>query len=135
MDILKLPAGGTIAVIGAAGAVGGYTVQLATAEGFRVIADASPKDIQLVEALGADVVLRRGSDFPDLVRNEVPDGVDGLIDTAGVGLPAARAVRNGGRITTSAPGTPLLTERDIVPERTFVPKYALNHSALKQPRQ
>jgi NADPH:quinone reductase-like Zn-dependent oxidoreductase len=60
LDLLELPAGATVAVTGAAGAVGGYVVQLATADGFRVIADAADKDEQLVKDLGADVVLPRG---------------------------------------------------------------------------
>ncbi|GAA2761951.1 hypothetical protein GCM10010103_09920 [Streptomyces paradoxus] len=60
LDLLELPAGATVAVTGAAGAVGGYAVQLAKADGFRVIADAGPKDEQLVYDVGADVVLPRG---------------------------------------------------------------------------
>ncbi|MGY0055991.1 alcohol dehydrogenase catalytic domain-containing protein [Streptomyces sp. LZ34] len=42
LDPLQLPAGATVAVTGAAGAVGGYAVQLAKADGLRVIADAAP---------------------------------------------------------------------------------------------
>lgn len=132
LDLLLLPDGGTVAIVGAAGAVGGYAVQLAKAEGFRVIADASPQDAALVQSLGADVVVPRGDDFAEQVRREVPDGVDGLVDTAGISQSVARAVRDGGRIATSAPGAPLVTERGIVTERTFVPKYARNHAALSQ---
>lgn len=40
LDLLELPAGATVAVTGTAGAVGGYAVQLAKADGLRVIADA-----------------------------------------------------------------------------------------------
>jgi NADPH:quinone reductase-like Zn-dependent oxidoreductase len=42
LDLLSLRPGQTVAVTGAAGAVGGYAVQLAKAGGLRVIADASP---------------------------------------------------------------------------------------------
>lgn len=135
LDSLQLPAGGIVVVVGAAGAVGGYAVQLAKAEGLRVIADASAKDMQLVKKLGADLVLPRGAGFADTVRKEVQDGVDGLVDTAGIAPSVARAVRDGGRIVTSAPGTPLVTERGIVTERTFVPNYARNHVALDRLRQ
>ncbi|WP_405876148.1 hypothetical protein [Streptomyces sp. NBC_00005] len=72
-----------MAVTGAAGAVG-YAVQLAKADGCQVIADAAPKGERLVQDLGAEVVLPRGTEFPELVREEVPDGVDGLVDTEGV---------------------------------------------------
>ena len=128
LDLLKLPRGGTVAV-------GGYAVQLAKAEGLRVIADAAPRDMQLVKELGADLVLPRGADFADMVRKEVQEGVDGLVDTAGIAPAVSHAVRDGGRIVTSTPGTPLVTERDIVTERTLVPMYARNHAALEQLRQ
>ncbi len=57
IDLLNLPAGETIAVTGAAGAVGGYAVQLAKVDGLRVIADAAPADENLVVALGADQIV------------------------------------------------------------------------------
>jgi NADPH:quinone reductase-like Zn-dependent oxidoreductase len=135
LDLLSLPAGGSIAIVGAAGAVGGYAVQLAKTEGFRVIADAAPQDVELVRTLGADVVLPRGDDFAEQVRRELPEGVDGLVDTAGIAQSVARAVRDGGQMVTSAPGAPLVTERGIVTQRTFVPKYARNHAALNQLRE
>ena len=62
LDLLDLPAGATIGVTGAAGAFGGYTVQLAKADGLRVIADASPADEALVRSLGADIIVARGDD-------------------------------------------------------------------------
>jgi hypothetical protein len=42
----------------------GYAIQLARADGLRVIADAAPRDERLVKELGADIVLPRGDDFP-----------------------------------------------------------------------
>ena len=68
LDMLALPSGSTIAVTGAAGAFGGYVVQLAKADGLRVIADASEADEQLVRDLGADVVVRRGDDVAARIR-------------------------------------------------------------------
>jgi NADPH:quinone reductase len=44
LDKLGLQPGQTIAVTGAAGAVGGYVMQLAAAAGLRVIGDANPAD-------------------------------------------------------------------------------------------
>jgi NADPH:quinone reductase-like Zn-dependent oxidoreductase len=68
LDVLDLQPGQTLAVSGAAGAVGGYAVQLGKAAGLRVIADAAPGDEQLVRELGADVVVPRGGDFGARVR-------------------------------------------------------------------
>ncbi|NEA98962.1 NADP-dependent oxidoreductase [Streptomyces sp. SID13726] len=134
LDLLELRLGATIAVTGAAGAVGGYVVQLAKADGFRVIADAAPKDEQSVRALGADVVLPRGSDFPELVRKVVPDGIDGLVDTAGVAGLALHAVRDGGRLVTSVGGVDVPEERGITVQHTFVPQYAREHAKLDRLR-
>ena len=58
LDQLGSRAGQTIEVTGAAGCYGGYVVQLAKAEGLRVIADESPADEELVRTLGADTVRR-----------------------------------------------------------------------------
>lgn len=100
LDRLSLEAGQTLVVTGAAGAVGGYAVQLAKAEGLRVVADSSPADEPLVADLGADIVVPRGPDFARQVRQAVPGGADGLIDGALLGQGAADAVRDGGRIAT-----------------------------------
>ncbi|MER6425989.1 NADP-dependent oxidoreductase [Streptomyces sp. NPDC001137] len=135
LDLLELPVGATVAVTGAAGAVGGLAVQLAKADGFRVIADAAAKDEQLVKELGADVVLPRGAEFPDLVRKEVPEGVDGLVDTAGIAAQALRAVRDGGRVASSVGGTQVPDERGIETRFTFVPQYAREHAKLDRLRE
>ena len=100
LDVLALEPGRTLAVTGAAGAVGGYAVQLAVAEGLRVIADASPADEQLVSQLGADVVVPRGEGFGARVREVLPEGADGLVDAALLDEAAVPAVRDGGRIAT-----------------------------------
>ncbi|MFF4835265.1 NADP-dependent oxidoreductase [Streptomyces sp. NPDC001315] len=135
LDLLELPVGATVAVTGAAGAVGGLAVQLAKADGYRVIADAAAKDEQLVKELGADVVLPRGAEFPDLVRKEVPEGVDGLVDTAGIAAQAVRAVRDRGRVASSVGGTQVPAERGIETRFTFVPQYAREHAKLDRLRE
>ncbi|MEV7393830.1 NADP-dependent oxidoreductase [Streptomyces sp. NPDC091215] len=135
LDLLGLPAGATLAVTGAAGAVGACAVQLAKADGHRVIADAAPKDEQLVKDLGADLVLPRGPEFPDLVREEIPGGVDGLVDTAGIAGSASRAVRDNGRIASSVHRIEVPAERGIVTRTTFVPQYARDHAKLDRLRR
>ena len=96
LDQLALAPGQTIAVTGAAGCYGGYVVQLAKADGLRVIGDASPKDEQLVRELGADVVVPRGDDISDQIRAIMPEGVDALADGAVQNELAVGAVRDGG---------------------------------------
>ena len=80
LDLLGLQPGQVLAVTGAAGAYGGYMVELGKAAGLVVVADASERDTELVRRLGADVVLPRGDDFAARVRALYPDGVDGLAD-------------------------------------------------------
>ncbi|SDJ94337.1 NADPH:quinone reductase [Nonomuraea maritima] len=105
LELLEVPPGATVAVIGAAGAVGGFAVQLAKAAGLTVIADASERDRDLVAALGADHLVPRGDGFIDAVLGLRPDGVDGLIDTARFTAAVAAAVREGGVVATLRPVT------------------------------
>jgi NADPH2:quinone reductase len=74
LNLLNLAAGSTVAVTGAAGAFGGYAVQLAKSEGLRVYADASATDTELVASLGADAVVLRGADVADRFRALAPEG-------------------------------------------------------------
>lgn len=100
LDTLALKPGQTIAVTGAAGAFGGYVVELARADGLTVIADASESDEELVKGLGADIVVCRGDEFPVQVRELFPDGVDAAADGSLQGPVTARAVRDGGKVVT-----------------------------------
>lgn len=103
LDLLDLPPAGTLAVTGAAGAVGGYVIELATARGFRVVADAKPEDEAFVRAAGARTVVPRGDGFGDAVRAAEPGGVDGLLDAALLGTAALGAVRDGGVVVALRP--------------------------------
>jgi NADPH:quinone reductase-like Zn-dependent oxidoreductase len=100
LDALALERGQVVAVTGAAGAVGGYAVQLGKADGLDVVADAAPADEALVRALGAGTVLWRGTGFAAQVRERWPDGVDAVIDTALMDASVAAAVRRGGAMAT-----------------------------------
>jgi NADPH:quinone reductase-like Zn-dependent oxidoreductase len=100
LDVLALAPGQVLAVTGAAGAFGGYVVQLAKTEGLTVIADASPADEALVRDLGADVVVGRGDDVATRIREHYPDGADGLADGALLNELALPAVRDGGAVAT-----------------------------------
>ncbi len=122
LDLLNLSPGQTLAVTGAAGAYGGYVIQLAKAEGLVVIADASEKDEQLVESLGADIVVRRGDDVATRIREHFPEGVDGLADGAVLNERVIPAVRDGGAFT-SVRGFEGEPQRNIRFFKTFVFEY------------
>ena len=122
LDQLALQPRQTIAVTGAAGCYGGYVVQLAKAEGLRVIADASEADERLVAGLGADVVVRRGDDVAARFREAAPGGVDGLADGAVQSELVVPAVRDGGGFA-SVRGWGGNGERDIAFHRTMVTSY------------
>jgi NADPH2:quinone reductase len=100
LDYLDLQPGQVLAVTGAAGAYGGYVVQLAKADGLTVVADAAEADEQLVRDLGADVVVRRGDDVADRIREHFPEGVDGLADGSVQDALVLPAVRDGGAVAT-----------------------------------
>jgi NADPH2:quinone reductase len=98
LDLLALKPGETLAVTGAAGAVGGYAVQLAAVEGLRTIADAASADADLVRGFGADVVVERGPEVAAAIRRAVPDGVDAVLDAALIGGSMLAAVRDKGQL-------------------------------------
>ena len=78
-DIGRIQAGQTVLVIGAAGGVGTFAVQLAKAFGAEVTGVCRTDAIELVRSLGADHVI-------DYTRDEFADGVhryDLILDTAG----------------------------------------------------
>jgi NADPH:quinone reductase-like Zn-dependent oxidoreductase len=122
LDLLDLKPGQSLAVTGAAGAYGGYVIQLAKTEGLTVIADASEADEALVTALGADIVVRRGDGVTERIRAHFPDGVDGLADGAVQNEAVIGAVRDGGGFTAvrGFVGEP---QRDIAFTTTFVRNY------------
>ncbi len=122
LDQLGLKAGQTVAVTGAAGSYGGYVVQLAKAQGLRVIADASAADEQLVRDLGADIVVRRGNDIAARILAVAPEGVDGLADGAVQRELAVGALRDGGAFA-SVRGWGGNGERGILFHRTSVRDY------------
>jgi NADPH:quinone reductase-like Zn-dependent oxidoreductase len=103
LDELALRPGQTLGVTGAAGAVGGYAIQLGRAEGLRVIADAGPADEDLVAGLGADVVVPRGPGVAARMRQVLPEGADALLDAAVMGAPVLSAVRDGGQVIAVRP--------------------------------
>lgn len=114
LDLLGLAAGDTLLVTGAAGAVGGFAVEIAARRGLRVIAQAAAADEDFVRKAGAEgVVARDTADLAADVRRLAPGGVDGALDTAGLGIRALAAVRTRGAFSTVVGGTAPLPLRGI----------------------
>jgi NADPH:quinone reductase len=131
LDKLGLQPGQTLAVTGAAGAVGGYVMQLASAEGLRVIGDASPADVDLVKSLGADVVVERGPDVAAAIRRQVPEGADAVVDAALIGPPVLAAIRDGGQLIAVRPFAGE-SERSITITLVFVLDYVHEAATLAE---
>src|SRR3954447_7946165 len=134
LDLMGLRPGQVLAVTGAAGAYGGYVAQLAKADGLTVVADASEADEQLVRDLGADVVVRRGDDVAARIREQFPDGVDGLADGAVQDALVLPAIRDGGALATVR-GYRGDGQRGVRTFPTLVRKVAQDRAALDRLRQ
>lgn len=82
---LRVTAGETVVILGAAGGVGGFLVQLAKVAGLRVIGTASRRNVEFVRSLGADHVIDyQAEDVVSLVR-QITDkrGAEFIVDTVG----------------------------------------------------
>src|SRR4051794_14334965 len=134
LDLMGLEKGSVVAVTGAAGAYGGYVVQLAKADGLTVVADASEADEGLVRGLGADVVVRRGDDVAGRIRAHVPQGVDGLADGSVQDALVLPAVRDGGAVATVR-GYRGDGQRGVRVFPTLVRRMARDRAALDRLRQ
>jgi NADPH:quinone reductase-like Zn-dependent oxidoreductase len=87
LDLLGLERGQSLLVTGAAGAVGGFAVQLAVRAGLVVTALAREEDEELVRSLGATRFTSGAVE---------PGSVDGVLDAAVLGEAALGPVRDGG---------------------------------------
>lgn len=87
LDLLELTPGQSLLVTGAAGALGGFAVQLAARRGVAVTALARAGDEEFIRSLGA----------VDFTSGEVGAGrFDAVLDAAVLGEPALEWVRDGG---------------------------------------
>lgn len=108
VDALGASEGDVIAIVGAAGGVGGFATQLAADRGLRVIAVTNGDNAAYVRSLGAvDVVDYTQGDVPEQLRQRQPAGLAGAIDAYGDmkgAVELATAVRPGGRVVSAAMG-------------------------------
>ena len=66
-----------------------------------------------MRALGADVVVPRGTTLAQAVRSDTPDGVDALLDAACLGAPALSAIRDPGALAAVRPWDGRASERSL----------------------
>jgi NADPH:quinone reductase-like Zn-dependent oxidoreductase len=130
LDLLDLSKGQVLAVTGSPGAYGGFVVQLAKADGLTVIADSNDSDRSLLESLGVDIIIPRGEGFAERIRQEFPDGVDGMADGALLNEAAIEAVKDGGSFT-SVRGFKGEPQRDIDFTATWVTAYDCKKDKLE----
>ena len=134
LDLLGLKPGQVLAVTGGPGAYGGYVIQLAKAEGLTVIADSSEGDKKLISSLGADIIIARGENYSEKIREHFPAGVDGLADGALLNEYAIDAVKDGGSFTAirGFKGSP---QRAIKFTATWVTTYDCEYEKLERLRK
>ena len=129
LDKLALKPGQTLGVTGAAGAVGGYAVELGVSDGLRVIAVGRPQDEAVVKRFGAETFVPSGDGAIGALRDAARGGVDGLIDAAVLDGAALPAIRDGGKLATVR-GFAGPSERGVTIEPVRVMSYLENHDAL-----
>ena len=129
LDLLGLKPGNVLAVTGGPGAYGGYLIQLAKAESLTVIADSSKEDEELIRSLGADIIVARGENFSEKIREQFPAGVDGLADGALLNELAIDAVKDGGSFT-AVRGFKGAPQRNIKYTATWVTAYDHEYEKL-----
>lgn len=102
---LQLQPGQRLLVNNPVGFVGQLAVQIAKAQGLRVLATVAPEHAARAGANGAEQVLDAGEGAEERVLQAVPGGVDGALDLLGgpAALRAFAAVRDGGRYVTVIP--------------------------------
>jgi NADPH:quinone reductase len=92
--------GSTVLVVGAAGGVGSFFVQLAAAEGAEVIAPALPEDHDYLRALGVSELIDRNGEAVAEIREAHSTGVDAILDLVSP-TPDTSLLKDGGRLAST----------------------------------
>jgi NADPH:quinone reductase-like Zn-dependent oxidoreductase len=100
LDALAPAADETVLVLGAAGGVGSFFVQLAARAGAHVIAPGLPEDTDYLRDLGAAEVLDRSADLEATVRERHANGVAAVLDVISF-TPSDDLLEAGGRLASS----------------------------------
>jgi NADPH:quinone reductase-like Zn-dependent oxidoreductase len=102
----------TVAIIGAAGAVGAFATELAVHHGQLVYAVAGAQDEGFVRGLSATFV-PRSDDQAAAIRDAAGGPVDAVLDAAGLAEAVLGAVRDEGSFVTTIPTSVPSPERGI----------------------
>ncbi len=104
VDAVGPKPGDVVLLVGAAGGVGSYAVQLLAAKGATVLATGTPADTERLTGLGAATVLDYTTALvADQVRAAYPGGIDALIDLVSYAPDdlSLTALRKGGKVASS----------------------------------
>jgi NADPH:quinone reductase len=113
LELLDVTPGQRLVVMGATGAVGGYTVQMARGRGVHVIATVRG-DVDEARRIGAEEVYdTKAADVFDAVRASHPDGVDAVLDVVN----GSDAIRRDAEILK--PGGSLVSTRYAADKQWF----------------
>ena len=99
LDALAPAEGETVLVVGAAGGVGSFFVQLAAAARANVVAPAFPEDHDYLRGLGVGEIVDRNADVAAAVREAHPEGVDAILDVVSQ-APDTSVLKEGGRLAS-----------------------------------
>jgi NADPH2:quinone reductase len=100
LDAIGAKEGDAVGVTGAAGAVGGFAVELGAARGLRMLAEVGPADRVLADRLGATAVVGRGVGTTEEFRALVPDGLVGIVDAADRSAGVLAAIADDGALAS-----------------------------------
>jgi NADPH2:quinone reductase len=106
IDTAALTAGEMLLIVGGAGGIGSFAIQMAARQGVHVIATARTEDQEYLRSLGAsETVDYTQGDVVEAVRASHPGGVDAVLDVV-TRQPAAlahnaQALRPGGRLLST----------------------------------
>ncbi len=105
LDTAALAKGAVLLIVGGAGGLGTFAIQMAARTGAHVIATARTEDQEYLRSLGAaETVDFTKGDVVEAVRTSHPGGVDAVVDvvsgSAAIGH-VAQALRTGGRLLST----------------------------------
>ena len=108
-DYAQVTAGQTVLIVGAAGNVGAYAVQLASQAGLHVVASARVADLDYVQSLGAEKVV----DYTKEQSERSLTGLDVVLDTVGgdAQQQSLRLLKPGGILVSVVSPVPETTQK------------------------
>jgi NADPH:quinone reductase-like Zn-dependent oxidoreductase len=112
-EYAKVRSGDTVMILGAAGNVGAYAVQMALDAGLSLVAVARTRDEQLLHSLGVENIV--DSDAANIEKGLPP--VDAILDTVGAAAleRCLGALRAGGKVVSLVSSKPLPQRPDLRP--------------------